>query len=68
MLISKTLLTWAVGFGVAAVTQALTPMQVTFQNEKYKQEGFQVFSSSTVEGYSLRLKQPKTCEPGIQVK
>ncbi|KAI9478049.1 MAG: Alpha/Beta hydrolase protein [Benjaminiella poitrasii] len=62
MLISKSLLlTLVTGFGTL-LAGALNVDQHTIQDEG----GFRVLKSQNVAGYSVRIKQPKSCEEGVQ--
>ncbi|KAG2209772.1 hypothetical protein INT47_001920 [Mucor saturninus] len=66
MLISKKILAFAAGLGSLVLTHALTPMQVTMRHVEYEQLGFRILKSNNVEGYSVRIKEPKSCEEGVQ--
>lgn len=67
MLISKKILALAVGLGSLVLTNALTPMQVSMKHLEYEQLGFRILRNKNVEGYSVRIKEPKSCEEGVQV-
>jgi len=41
--------------------------QVALQNARYESQGFRILSSEHVDNYSIRIKQPKSCESGVQV-
>ncbi|KAG0736544.1 hypothetical protein G6F23_010887 [Rhizopus arrhizus] len=43
---------------------AFTPMQSVLQN--YETQGYRVLSNKNVEGYTVRVKQPTSCENNIQ--
>lgn len=68
MLISKKILALAAGFGSMVLTHALTPMQVSMRHLEYEQLGFRILRNNNVEGYSVRVKEPKSCEEGVQVR
>ncbi|KAI8636895.1 Alpha/Beta hydrolase protein [Parasitella parasitica] len=40
--------------------------QVALQNARYESQGFRILSSEKIDNYSVRIKQPKSCEPGVQ--
>jgi cathepsin A (carboxypeptidase C) len=42
--------------------------QVTLQNAHYESQGFRILSKENIDNYSVRIKQPKSCETGVQVK
>lgn len=67
MLFSKKILALATGLGSLVLTHALTPLQVTMRHVEYEQLGFRILQSKNVEGYSVRIKEPKSCEEGVQV-
>jgi hypothetical protein len=67
MLISRKLLTVAAGFSALMAVQALNSLEVVMKNAEYAAQGFNILSRPDVEGYSVRIKQPKSCEEGIQV-
>lgn len=72
MLISSTklltLVTAGLGSFVTLTNAAFSPMQVTLKNMEYHNQGFRTLENKNVEGYSVRIKQPKSCEDGVQVK
>lgn len=68
MLISNKVLAWAIGLGSFALTHALSPMQVAMQHREQEAQGFRILQNENVQGYSVRVKQPKSCEKGVQVK
>ncbi|KAI8876330.1 peptidase S10, serine carboxypeptidase [Backusella circina FSU 941] len=67
MLLSKKILTLATVFGSALLTSAFDAKQVSFKTElNYDTQGFHTLQNDAIEGYSVRIKQPKSCEDGIQ--
>lgn len=68
MLFSKKILAFAVGLGSLVITNAISPMQVSLKHKEYETQGYRILQNKNVEGYSVRIKQPKSCEEGVQVK
>jgi cathepsin A (carboxypeptidase C) len=68
MLISTKLLTLVTSLGSFVLANSFIPMQVALKNMEYESQGFRILENKNVEGYSVRIKQPKSCEGGIQVK
>ncbi|GAA5815666.1 hypothetical protein MFLAVUS_009179 [Mucor flavus] len=66
MLFSKKILAFAVGLGSLVLTNAISPMQVSLKHKEYETQGYRILQNKNVEGYSVRIKQPKSCEEGVQ--
>ncbi|KAI8968842.1 Alpha/Beta hydrolase protein [Mycotypha africana] len=45
---------------------ALTKDQIALQHAVYKAQGYHILQNQNVEGYSVRIKQPQSCEEGVQ--
>jgi cathepsin A (carboxypeptidase C) len=54
------------GFILVTGSLAATPDRHTIQ--MYEAQGYKVLTSQKVSGYSVRIKQPSSCEDNIQVK
>lgn len=67
MFLSRKLLTITAGLGAFIAVQALNSLEVIMKNAEYASQGFNILSRSDVDGYSVRIKQPKSCEEGVQV-
>lgn len=68
MLFSKKILAFAVGLGSLVLANAISPMQVSLKHKEYETQGYRILQNKNVQGYSVRIKQPKSCEEGVQVK
>lgn len=70
MLFNKKIISVAASFLLAATASVdayqFSP-QVALQNARYESQGFRILSSEHVDNYSIRIKQPKSCESGVQV-
>lgn len=70
MLFNKKIISVAASFLLAATASVdsyqFSP-QVALQNARYESQGFRILSSENVDNYSIRIKQPKSCESGVQV-
>lgn len=70
MLFNKKFITAAASFFIAAASieaSSFSP-QVALQNARYESQGFRILSKENIDNYSVRIKQPKSCETGVQVK
>jgi cathepsin A (carboxypeptidase C) len=68
MFFSKTFLTLATIFGSALLTSAFEFKQIPFKTESgYDAQGFHILQNDAIEGYSVRIKKPESCEDGVQV-
>ena len=68
MLISKSLFALTSSLSLLFTASAYIPaQQVPLKIAEYDTQGFSVLTSDKVEGYSVRIKQPKSCEEGVQV-
>ncbi|KAI8369176.1 Alpha/Beta hydrolase protein [Choanephora cucurbitarum] len=67
MLISKSLFALTSSLSLLFTASAYIPaQQVPLKIAEYDTQGFSVLTSDKVEGYSVRVKQPKSCEEGVQ--
>jgi hypothetical protein len=67
MFFSRKLLAVAAGFSTFMAAQALSTLEVVMKNAEYAAQGFDILTHPDVDGYSVRIKQPKSCEEGVQV-
>lgn len=72
MLFNKKFVSIATSFFFAATAASVDAYQfspqVALQNARYESQGFRILSSEHVDNYSIRIKQPKSCEDGVQVR
>jgi cathepsin A (carboxypeptidase C) len=65
MLLSKKIASLITTGLVIVGINAFIPMQSVLQN--YETQGYRVLSNKNVEGYTVRVKQPTSCENNTQV-
>ncbi|KAI8996993.1 Alpha/Beta hydrolase protein [Pilobolus umbonatus] len=66
MIISKLLYTIGLFIIPAVYTQNTQSFQSSFRLSEYADQGYKVIQNHLIPGYSLRLKEPTSCEEGIQ--
>jgi cathepsin A (carboxypeptidase C) len=53
-------------FGSVLIVQAFNAPQHVFTSNVDTQ-GFRILQNDVIDGYSVRIKQPESCEEGVQV-
>ncbi|KAG2214852.1 hypothetical protein INT46_000150 [Mucor plumbeus] len=68
MLFNRKFIAATASFFIAATSVEASNFspQITLQNAHYESQGFRILSKENIDNYSVRIKQPKSCETGVQ--